>query len=92
MIFGGILGCYYFIYKNDRRSKGYFKINADDWSILKQYDSLGQLLNEELAPFLEEYNLDGTRKHPIKSEISDKYPHFAHVFTGIKIWETDENK
>ena len=92
IIFGTILGCYYFVYKNDKRSKGYYKIDADDWSILKQYDSLDQLLTEELTPFLEEYNLDGTRKHPIKSSISEMYPHFAHKFTGIKTWEAEKHQ
>lgn len=92
IIFGTILGCYYFVYKNDKRSKGYYKIDADDWSILKQYDSLDQLLTEELTPYMEEYNLDGTRKHPIKSSISDRHPHFAHKFTGIKTWETEKHQ
>lgn len=92
VVFGSICGCYYFAYKNDKRQKSYYKLDADDYSILATYSSLEELLTKEMRVFIDEYNLDGTRKHPIIYDFSKKYPIFAHVFTGVKIWEDEKEK
>lgn len=92
VVFGTIMGCYYFAYKNDKKQKGYYKLYAKDFSILDTYDSLDEIFTKELAPFLEEYNLDGTRKHPNINDFSKQYPIFAHQFDGEKIWEEEIEK
>lgn len=91
IVFGATL-CQLFAYKNDKKLNGYYKLNENDFSILKTYDSLEELITKELTPFLEEYNLDGTRKHPRNTEIAKKYPVFAHEYNGVKDWEEEKEK
>lgn len=47
VVFGSMLGCV-FAYKNDKRQKGYYKLKEKDFSIVKTYDSLEELLTTEL--------------------------------------------
>ncbi|GEM_PF-2234193 len=92
IVFGCILGGKVFAYKNDKKCSQYYELNENDFSVIRTYESLNELLVEKLTPFLEEYNLDGTRKHPRVIEIAKNYPMFAHQFTGEKDWDLDKQK
>ena len=90
IVFGNILSCYYFAYKNDVNDKKYYKLNAQDYSVVKTYASLDELFKGELPVFIDEYNLDGTRKHPNINETTKQFPLFGHIFSGDINWETDK--
>lgn len=90
IIFGSILSCYYFAYKNDANDKKYYKLNAQDYSVVKAYNSLEQFFESELPVFINEYNFDGTRIHPNINETTKKFPLFGHIFSGDINWDTDE--
>lgn len=91
VVFGSILGCV-FAYKNDKRQKGYYKLDENDFSIMKTYDSLEELLTKELSIFLKEYNLNGTRKHPVENDFTRQYRSFANQFDGNVDWEDEKEK
>ena len=90
IVFGNILSCYYFAYKNDANDKKYYKLNAQDYLVVKTYASLDELFKGELPVFIDEYNLDGTRKHPNINETTKQFPLCAHIFSGDINWETDK--
>ena len=92
IIFGCILGGKVFAYKNDKKCSQYYELDENDFSVLRTYESLNDLLVEKLTPYLEEYNLDGTRKHPKTTEFAKKYPVFAHDYVGHKDWDLDNQK
>ena len=86
IVFGCILSCYNFAFKNDINDKKYYKLDARDYSVIKTYDSLEQLFENELPVFVDEYNIDGTRKHPNINETTKLIPLFAHIFSGDINW------